>query len=113
MSFDDSAPAVLLRDQGAILSSSLGACSAVVSSTARPTATVAPDSLKFKNPEAPAVKREAEEDWGKCSVGRNQMVVVCGILLLPLSALLAHTFHCFQLAAGGDRNAGMGTALRR
>jgi hypothetical protein len=22
-----------------------------------------PDSLKFKNPEAPAVKREAEEDW--------------------------------------------------
>jgi ATP-dependent DNA ligase len=24
-----------------------------------------PDWLKFKNPEAPAVKREAEEDWGK------------------------------------------------
>ena len=23
------------------------------------------DWLKFKNPEAPAVKREAEEDWGK------------------------------------------------
>jgi hypothetical protein len=23
-----------------------------------------PDWLKFKNPEAPAVKREAEEDWG-------------------------------------------------
>jgi ATP-dependent DNA ligase len=22
-----------------------------------------PDGLKFKNPEAPAVKREAEEDW--------------------------------------------------
>jgi ATP-dependent DNA ligase len=22
------------------------------------------DWLKFKNPEAPAVKREAEEDWG-------------------------------------------------
>jgi bifunctional non-homologous end joining protein LigD len=24
-----------------------------------------PDWLKFKNPEAPAVKRAAEEDWGK------------------------------------------------
>jgi len=23
------------------------------------------DWLKFKNPEAPAVKREAEEEWGK------------------------------------------------
>jgi ATP-dependent DNA ligase len=22
-----------------------------------------PDSLKFKNPDAPAVRREAEEDW--------------------------------------------------
>jgi hypothetical protein len=26
---------------------------------------VSPDWLKFKNPEAPAVKREAEEDWAK------------------------------------------------
>ena len=24
-----------------------------------------PDWLKMKNPEAPAVKREAEEDWGQ------------------------------------------------
>ena len=24
-----------------------------------------PDWLKFKNPEAPAVKREAEEDWSR------------------------------------------------
>ena len=24
-----------------------------------------PNSLKFKNPEAPAVKREAEEEWGR------------------------------------------------
>ena len=24
-----------------------------------------PDWLKFKNPAAPAVKREAEEDWGR------------------------------------------------
>jgi hypothetical protein len=24
-----------------------------------------PDWLKFKNPDAPAVKREMEEDWGK------------------------------------------------
>ena len=24
-----------------------------------------PDWLKFKNPDAPAVKREAEEDWGR------------------------------------------------
>jgi hypothetical protein len=24
-----------------------------------------PDWRKFKNPEAPAVKREAEEDWGR------------------------------------------------
>ena len=24
-----------------------------------------PDWLKFKNPEAPAVKREAEEDWAR------------------------------------------------
>ena len=26
---------------------------------------IAPDWLKFKNPNAPAVKREAEEDWGR------------------------------------------------
>jgi len=25
----------------------------------------APDWLKMKNPNAPAVKREAEEDWGR------------------------------------------------
>jgi bifunctional non-homologous end joining protein LigD len=25
-----------------------------------------PDWLKFKNPAAPAVKREADEDWGRC-----------------------------------------------
>jgi bifunctional non-homologous end joining protein LigD len=24
-----------------------------------------PDWLKFKNPDAPAVRREAEEDWGR------------------------------------------------
>jgi ATP-dependent DNA ligase len=24
-----------------------------------------PDWLKMKNPEAPAVRREAEEDWGR------------------------------------------------
>jgi ATP-dependent DNA ligase len=24
-----------------------------------------PDRLKMKNPEAPAVKREVEEDWGR------------------------------------------------
>jgi hypothetical protein len=24
-----------------------------------------PDWLKFKNPAAPAVKRDAEEDWGR------------------------------------------------
>src|SRR5215471_16625458 len=29
------------------------------------------DWLKFKNPEAPAVKREAEEDWGKAAVAMN------------------------------------------
>jgi bifunctional non-homologous end joining protein LigD len=28
------------------------------------------DWLKFKNPDAPAVKREFEEDWGKTHVGR-------------------------------------------
>ena len=27
-----------------------------------------PDGLRFKNPEAPAVRREAEEDWGKWRV---------------------------------------------
>ena len=26
---------------------------------------LSPDWLKFKNPAAPAVKREAEEDWGR------------------------------------------------
>jgi bifunctional non-homologous end joining protein LigD len=26
-----------------------------------------PDRLKFKNPAAPAVRREAEEDWGRRS----------------------------------------------
>jgi len=29
-----------------------------------------PDWLKFKNPAAPAVKREAEEEWGKA--GRSK-----------------------------------------
>ena len=29
------------------------------------------DWLKFKNPEAPAVKREAEEDWGKTNSDRR------------------------------------------
>ena len=28
-----------------------------------------PDWLKFKNPDAPAVKREAEEDWGQIESG--------------------------------------------
>ena len=27
--------------------------------------TATKDWLKFKNPDAPAVKREAEEDWGR------------------------------------------------
>jgi ATP-dependent DNA ligase len=26
---------------------------------------LSPDWLKFKNPAAPAVRREAEEDWGR------------------------------------------------
>jgi ATP-dependent DNA ligase len=29
------------------------------------------DWLKFKNPQAPAVKREAEEDWGKTNSDRR------------------------------------------
>jgi hypothetical protein len=31
-----------------------------------------PHWLKFKNPNAPAVKREAEEDWGALSPGPSQ-----------------------------------------
>jgi ATP-dependent DNA ligase len=31
-----------------------------------------PDWLKMKNPAAPAVKREAEEDWGPRRVENNQ-----------------------------------------
>jgi hypothetical protein len=31
----------------------------------RPLPYDAPDWLKMKNPRAPAVKREVEEDWGK------------------------------------------------
>jgi hypothetical protein len=27
-----------------------------------------PDWLKFKNPDAPAVKREAEEEWGRPAI---------------------------------------------
>jgi hypothetical protein len=30
-----------------------------------------PDWLKFKNPEAPAVKREAEEDWGQMTESKS------------------------------------------
>ena len=30
-----------------------------------------PDWLKFKNPEAPAVRREAEEDWNQSRRGRG------------------------------------------
>jgi hypothetical protein len=32
------------------------------------------DWLKFKNPEAPAVKREAEEDWGSVLGGPVKIV---------------------------------------
>jgi hypothetical protein len=34
------------------------------SARTRPIGPLAPHWLKFKNPEASAVKREAEEDWG-------------------------------------------------
>jgi len=36
-----------------------------------------PDWLKFKNPNAPAVKREAEEDWGSLTsyLGTNSLSV--------------------------------------
>jgi hypothetical protein len=38
-----------------------------------------PDWLKMKNADAPAVKREAEEDWGAMSVapesGRNRIMI--------------------------------------
>ena len=34
-------------------------------------AQASPDWLKFKNPNAPAVQREAEEDWGKTNPGRR------------------------------------------
>ena len=30
-----------------------------------------PDWLKFKNPDAPAVRREAEEDWNRSRRGRG------------------------------------------
>ena len=30
-----------------------------------------PDWLKFKNPQAPAVRREAEEDWGRWPKART------------------------------------------
>src|SRR5215831_3408998 len=50
-----------------------------------------PDWLKMKNPAAPAVKREAEEDWGK--VGWRGLGVVLSVfgfvaleMILPLSA---------------------------
>jgi hypothetical protein len=36
-----------------------------------------PDWLKMKNPAAPAVKREAEEDWGRC---RSSSVAAPAIL---------------------------------
>ena len=36
-----------------------------LSGWARDIARAYTDWLKFKNPEAPAVKREAEEEWGK------------------------------------------------
>ena len=39
-----------------------------------------PDWLKFKNPEAPAVKREAEEDWSSMTLG----------------VALQHQIHCFR-----------------
>jgi len=48
-----------------------------------------PDWLKSKNPAAPAVKREAEEDWEKSGerAKRDQVQVVGG------RELLAH-YHC-------------------
>jgi len=40
---------------------------------ARPTALAAHDWVKSKNPKHPAVKREAEEDWGKAERrGQNE-----------------------------------------
>jgi hypothetical protein len=35
-----------------------------------------PDWLKFKNPDAPAVKREAEEDW-RCATNRLDDTLFC------------------------------------
>jgi hypothetical protein len=32
-----------------------------------------PDWLKFKNPQAPAVRREAEEDWGRAGQGDDPL----------------------------------------
>ena len=32
-----------------------------------------PDWLKFKNPAAPAVRRKAEEDWGKMKEGSKAL----------------------------------------
>jgi hypothetical protein len=37
-----------------------------------------PDWLKFKNPEAPAVQREAEEDWGKRAMTTLTMRMIKG-----------------------------------
>jgi hypothetical protein len=39
----------------------------------RPGPTKCPDWIKVKNPEAPAVKREAEEEWGKRRWKRTQV----------------------------------------
>src|SRR5215472_13899374 len=46
------------------------------------------DWLKLKNPDAPAAKREAEEDWGrgKWQTGKNRIMIYARRRMAPMSS---------------------------
>ena len=50
-----------------------------------------PDWLKFKNPEAPAVKREAEEDWGQMTARLRWEVHGRKVPLMASASAAIHT----------------------
>src|SRR5262249_7561724 len=51
-----------------------------------------PDWLKMKNADAPAAKREAEEDWGKekMAITQGKMPFVFGMVVSPRQQLTQH-----------------------
>jgi ATP-dependent DNA ligase len=52
------------------------------------------DWLKFKNPEAPAVKREAEEEWAKGKARYRQTLMLAGLTRKEMLHALSEVVTC-------------------